>query len=87
MPIRMQVPYDRTVIDFFEVRTQTYNSFYGLGGKNLKWLSGRSTPKNWLGYNETNPSPGYDIDRHYYEVLDEHDALILKLLGGQEDEA
>ena len=52
----------------------------------LRWLSGQTTPKHWIGYTVENPSPGYAICQHHWETADEDVALMFYLTFGNEIE-
>lgn len=79
---RVETRYDGSEEDHWQSQQRIRSAFYQLTGRPLKWLSGRGTPANWLGYTEENPSPGYDIHSHYWFVDTSEHAAMLMLLGG-----
>ena len=58
----------------------------GIAYHDLRWMSGQSTPAHWIGYNEANPSPGYDICSHRWETSDEDIAMMFYLTFGNKIE-
>lgn len=77
--------YNRNVEDHWQSQSRLISLGYSLGilyRKDYTWANGSSTPKNWNGYNEQNPSPGYDIDRHYWRFYDEDQAMVFYLACG-----
>jgi hypothetical protein len=57
--------------------------FYELGGKSIKWSNGKTTPGNWLGYSDANPSPGVNLSFHFFYVETKEEAMIIALMGGR----
>jgi hypothetical protein len=54
---------------------------YNLDIKNIDWDHGRTTPKDWFGYNKDNPSPGKSINQHFWRFYDKDEAMAFFLEG------
>lgn len=46
----------------------------------IKWVSGHSCPKNWIGYTEENPSPGRDIRSQRWKVECDEETMVVIVL-------
>jgi hypothetical protein len=81
----VETRYDRQTEDHWKSQSRLISIGYNLGirySTDYKWDHGSSTPKGWNGYTVDNPSPGYDIDRHYWRFFDEDQAFTFYLACG-----
>lgn len=79
MKYTVTIPYPAAG-DYFTTRTEQQTAMRLSGMSSVKWTNSKSTPSNWIGYNEQDPSPGIDLCYHAYEVECSLDLLALLAL-------
>ncbi len=85
---RITTPYDWSVEDHWESQSRFRKMFMELCGdwKSLTWCNGHVCPANWIGYTPENPSPGYTIHSHTWQVDNEEHAMIFMMACGNKIE-
>lgn len=84
--VRINIPYDASMETHNQSQDRMLRQAFECNIRFMKWYGSTSTPKNWIGYNNNNPSPGVNINIHEWTIpgaVNDEDLLcfILKTNG------
>ena len=80
MIYHISFPYRDVTTDHWTSQLEQRLMLVEMGAKIIAWKSGRLTPANWNGYNENNPSPGVDLNWHFWEIEAEPECMMMLAL-------
>jgi hypothetical protein len=68
--------------DHWQSQNRQWLRAWDLGKMSVDWDHGQTTPAHWNGYGPNNPSPGRNINRHFWRVYDEQQAMLFYMAEG-----